>query len=519
MSQIDKLRKVLKYHRANTPKNRRRESKLIRNRYDIADRNEIRKLRSQNYKKEGDPDIIEEIEEEEKKEKFRRHQKKKKSFTFVTEDMVKKQEEEAEKKQTFIGKIFFTNFSRLFDAGSKRPLKQSDLFSLPKGARCENLVKNFDDLSTINGIQLARNLFRLVKKPMVYAIILRILEQGLGVIMPFLMAYFLKLIKVEEDKDYTRIFMCVGLAVVITMLKSILGEHSSRYTCSIMSQTGQTLRGIFYSHIMTANYSFLKNADTSFIAKMSIYEFDAIIKFMGNIPKIASFPITFSLVLTLIILQVGSSSLVLLVVFVLASLFLAYLDHKMLKMNKKYKKIGSKRTLILTEMLTDMRAVKINSWEVYFYKKLKQVRNNEITVLNKLSLDRAISNSVFFLTPILCSALIIFFEHKKNQQTLDVAVAFAIVSVLNQLQKPLNVLSSSVDLYIDFKIGHKSLSRFFNSITQKPQDYNNKPWLGLGEIRVFDCTGCLEDDLVTHKKIDKIFGIREKMENKGKKNY
>lgn len=125
----------------------------------------------------------------------------------------------------------------------------------------------------------------------------------------------------------------------------------------------------------------------------------------------------------------------------------------------------------------------------------------------------------FFCNSILSSALIIFLEYRKTNTALDVGVAFAIVSVLNQLQKPLNILSSSVDLYIDFKIGHKSLSRFFKTISQKPQDYNNKPWLELGEIRVFDCTGCLEDDIVTHKKIDKIFGIRNNKKSKDKKNF
>jgi len=109
----------------------------------------------------------------------------------------------------------------------------------------------------------------------------------------------------------------------------------------------------------------------------------------------------------------------------------------MLKMNEKYKKIGSKRSLLITEMLYDMKAVKINSWEDFFFRKLSQVRKTEIKVLNKLSLDRAFSNSLFVLTPILCSTLIIYFKKTNSDETLDVGIAFAIVSVLNQLQRPL----------------------------------------------------------------------------------
>jgi len=90
------------------------------------------------------------------------------------------------------------------------------------------------------------------------------------------------------------------------------------------------LRGIFASHVMTSNYSFLKNADTSFIAKMSIYEFDAIIQFMGNIPDFASFPVGFLFAVALILFTVGLSSLVMIPIFATSISLLFYFDYKLM---------------------------------------------------------------------------------------------------------------------------------------------------------------------------------------------
>ena len=530
---LHRLRSVLNQQIIKTPQKQRHS--MVKGRYDIVDRkaamlSKFGELTRKDEDKKielGQPKSDNEDGEEEKEnpehkksilKNASRSPKRRKtrnrltrSLSFLKQSIVGNKSKGKKQKKTILDIIFFIHFSRLFDVGSKRTLLEGDLFPLPPAVKCSNLVKQYDNLELAHGTQLGRNLFRLVQTPMAYAVCLKIVEQGLGVIMPFLMASFLNQIKKEkEDREYRRIYAIICSAVMITMLKSLFKEHSMKYTCQVMSRTGQCLRGIFYSHIMTANYSFLKTVDTSFIAKMSIYEFDAIIKFMGNIPNFASFPFTFILSVSLIVNQVGSSSLVMLIVFLLASMFLAYLDHKMLFLNEKYKKIGSKRTLLLTEMLSDMREVKINSWEHYFGERLEKVRNREISVLNKLSLDRALSNCLFFLTPIICSALIIFIKHNSTNETLDIGVAFAIVSVLNQLQKPLNILSSSVDLYIDFKIGHTSLSRFFRYIPQKPDSFKNITELDIGEIRLSYCTGCLEDDIETHEQINKIFGIRDK---------
>ena len=143
------------------------------------------------------------------------------------------------KKCSIMDSVFFANFSRLFNIGAKRPLTEADLFPLPKAVQCANLVDEFDNLILMHGLSFGKNLFRLVKLPMALAILLKIIEQVLAVTTPFIMAYFLKEIKKDkEDWDYRIIYTTIGLAVLNTLMKSIIKEHALKYTCQVMSKCG-----------------------------------------------------------------------------------------------------------------------------------------------------------------------------------------------------------------------------------------------------------------------------------------
>lgn len=408
--------------------------------------------------------------------------------------------------------LFFRKFETLFNKVGR--LTENDLYMLPNDSKVRSLVENFDLIQVHNGIALGKNLLRLVSKEISIAITMKIFEQAIGVIIPFLTAIYIRELNSNSVNTLELVSILIFTPFLI-LVSSLLREHSANYVSRIKSTIGQCLRGIFFSHLVTSNYSFLQNVNGSFIAKMTIFEFDAIESFIGNIPNFASFPFTFVLAVTLIVLEVGTSSLVMLIAFLAASGVLLYLDRRMLKANLAYKKCGSKRTQLLTEMLSDIKSIKLNSWELYFTEKLKKVRKEEINLLNSLSRERAISNCIFFLIPLICATFIIGNKRLLGNEHLDVTVSLAIVTVLNSLQRPLKILASLLDSYLDFKIGHKSLDNFFKRIDQKPsQDKVQKSWIEVGEVKMFDCTGAIIDDLKMHELMDRIFHLRKKNEKR-----
>lgn len=407
--------------------------------------------------------------------------------------------------------FFFTSTSKLFDKGNMQELKEDDLFTLAPSAEIRKLVRKFDRAQSLKLWSFGGVIFYENRQSLTFAMIFKVFEQAMNVSLPFLTTEIVKTLKITPI-DYKYIAWITTLSAALAFFGGICKEHSGKFISQVKARTGQQLRGIFFSHLITANYSFLKNVDVSFIAKMSIYEFDAIINFVGSVPEFLSFPITFTITMVLIILQVGKVTVSMAGLFMVAIIILGILNRRIIVMAIQYKKIGSIRTHLLTEVTSDMKSIKINSWEDLYQEKLKDLRKQEVKLLNSISFSRAMTITVIFLTPLLCSLLIISLDVFVNGDILDAVVCLAVVSMLSQLQKPLRTLAGCVDLYIDFEIGHKSLSDFFKLVSQKPINDLGQPWLERGEIKIFNCTGCIEEDLKIHRIIGKIFNRRGEKE-------
>lgn len=424
-------------------------------------------------------------------------------------------------KESWCEFLFFTRSSQLFSKASKQDLKESDLFDLAPQMLIKNTVKYYDYKQSLQQSSMGWTLLLLSRWDLFLSAVLLIMTQSIGVALPHFIAQFIrsldKIERLEEARPIAVSSAWILSLVVFSYLKSILNEHAKKVICRITTRTGQCLRGIFYSHILTSNYSFLKNVDASFISKMSVSEFDSIIKFMSNVPRMIAFPFPFMLTVLLIVLQVGKVSLVVLVTFLAAGLIHALTDHSMIGKQNTYKKVGSLRIRILTEVMKDLSTLKMNSFEEVYLRKLKQIRRREVKSLNILSTQRAFSNSILILVPLLSACLIIFLVHIQEQRDIDVILSLTIVSSLNILKNPLKVASMMVDLYMDFQIGHKSLDNFFSKVKQKPeQRVIQSSDLQMGEVRIFDCTGVIEHSLKSHSVIQSIFHTRKVIKNRQK---
>ena len=404
-------------------------------------------------------------------------------------------------------RLFFWQYSRIFQSKIQKHFNMRNLYRLPKSLRANICVNQFDYIQTETLYKLTTVIFTIIRANLVKAVILKVLEQWSLAAIPFLMTSYVSQLQ-RAESDLPTVLMILFGCTFLMFVSAFSREHSARYTSIIEAKTGQVLRGIFFSHIMTSNYSFLRNVDPGFIAKMVLFEFESITNFIGSVPSFVSFPFTFSVIVALIVWQVGFWSLWIMVgVFFFNLIILIFINHRMVKMSLRYKQIGSMRAKVLSEIMTDIRTVKVNSWEEYYIDKLQKIRKNEIKSLNTVSFYLALSNSIFFLIPLVCSFLIILarqYLYQEGEQ-IDVVVAFAIISMLKQLQGPLKILAGCLDLYKDFQIGSTSLSNFFTFVKQKEDQGLEQPWLDVGQVRMFNCTGTIEDDMKVHTLTENIF--------------
>jgi len=397
----------------------------------------------------------------------------------------------------------------IFTISAKKGLEETDLRPIDIALKCETLVDQFDALQKSKKRTFAANLLKMVEVKLFWCTGFRIIEQCLTISLPYLMTLFIGELKTYKSTKSNLIYGIILLSVVVSIGSSYFREHSNRLSCRIKSEVGQCLRGIFYSHVITANYSFLKHGDTKFIARMSMYEFDAIVDFIGDIPNLLAFPFTLIMVIFLIVSKLGGMTFSLIIVLVFICILLGIMNKTIIYRQNICKGIGSKRTRILLEMLSDIRSIKVNGWEEYLLTSLEMLRFKEVNTMNKISVIRAIEDALLHMTPVICSIVFIIGQQVIYNVEIDVEVSLAVLSVLTNLKSPLMLLSSYSDMYLNFRIAIKSLSQFFIEISQIPSSSNNySPNLKLGEIEIFDCTLQVVDMLHIDQILARIASLR-----------
>lgn len=126
-----------------------------------------------------------------------------------------------------------------------------------------------------------------------------------------------------------------------------------------------------FDKITTANISFLKLADSSLITKMFLFEFNIITGFVAQVPNLFSFPLIFSFSLIVMVYFISWTTLITLVMFIIAWVFLIFVTKKKAITAMREKYFSSKRSTIVQEVLSKLKLVKAGNYEKYFELYLK----------------------------------------------------------------------------------------------------------------------------------------------------
>ena len=171
------------------------------------------------------------------------------------------------------------------------------------------------------------------------------------------------------------------------------------------------------------------------------------------------------------------------------------------------------RTRLMTEILNNMKSIKLFAWGQAFMNKLNYVRNDqELKTLRKIGAAQAFANFTWSTTPFLvsCSTFTVFVLTTDQPLTTD--IVFPALTLFNLLTFPLAVLPMVITSIIEATVAVGRLTNFFtaeelqeNAVIRKP------PTLDRGDesIRVRDATftwdrnesrNCLENiDFTAHK--------------------
>lgn len=105
----------------------------------------------------------------------------------------------------------------------------------------------------------------------------------------------------------------------------------------------------------------------------------------------------------LLVYTLGVSALVGLGILIGVAPFQGWLFGKLMAYRGTQEKIVDQRVRLLTEIINNIRAVKLYAYETFFGQKVSELRTQELAKLKGFGLMHALINSTFYFLPILAA--------------------------------------------------------------------------------------------------------------------
>ena len=185
----------------------------------------------------------------------------------------------------------------------------------------------------------------------------------------------------------------------------------------------------------------------------------------------------------------------------------------MKNLQKKQMKNKDARTRLVTEILNNMKSIKLFAWSTAFMNKLNFVRNEqELKTLRKIGASQAFANFTWSTTPFLvsCSTFTVFVLTRDEPLTTE--LVFPALTLFNLLGFPLAILPMVITSIIEATVAVGRLTSFLTAEELQPNAVQKRECAaGIGDesVRVRDATftwdrnesrKCLEDiDFLAHK--------------------
>ncbi|KAH0563476.1 hypothetical protein GP486_001960 [Trichoglossum hirsutum] len=133
-------------------------------------------------------------------------------------------------------------------------------------------------------------------------------------------------------------------------------------------------------------------------------------------------------------------------------------------LQKEQMKNKDSRTRLVTEILNNMKSIKLYAWGAPFMSKLNFIRNDqELKTLRKIGAAQAFFNFAWSSTPFLvsCSTFMVFVL--TQEQPLTTEIVFPALTLFNLLTFPLAILPMVITSIVEASVAVGRLTRFFTA--------------------------------------------------------
>ncbi|XP_057820877.2 putative ABC transporter C family member 15 isoform X1 [Cryptomeria japonica] len=361
---------------------------------------------------------------------------------------------------SFLSRVSFSWMKPLLDVGNNKPLDIDDVPQVADIHKAEQAYDNFRiQLDTkVSGFSIAKRLFLIVLKDVFFTALLAALNTCSSYVGPYFIDNFIQCIAGKGE------FASEGIVLACAFLfAQVVESLSTRHYIFRTIQMGICVKAaltaaIYKKGLMLSSQSRQKHTSGEIINYMSV-DTPQIGDFCWCVNDIWNAPLQVLLALIILYQNLGLASLAGVVATVLVMMANFPLGKMQEKYNTNLMEEKDKRMKATSEILRNMRVLKLQAWETTFLLKLETLRREECNWLKKYFYTRAGSTFVFWAAPIFVS-VVTFGTCKILGVPLTTGKILSTLATFKILQEPINNLPDLISMIAQTKVSLDRIASF-----------------------------------------------------------
>ncbi|KAL8043325.1 hypothetical protein ABFX02_09G113300 [Erythranthe guttata] len=379
---------------------------------------------------------------------------------------------------SFLSKLTFSWINPLLRLGNSRPLNLDDVSSL--GSEDEAIVayKKFTDewkkLETEKGANGSTNLAfgviaRVYWKNMALAGICVLIRTIAVVATPLFLYAFVNYSNLE-NKNPKRGFFLVGLLVFLKIFESLSNRHFYFYSRRIgMRMRSALMVAVYQKQLKLSSLGRRRHSTGEIVNYISVDAYR-----MGDFPMWfhVGWASVVQIFLAIAVLSavVGVGVLPGLVPLVVFGFFNVPFARLLQKYQTEFMIVQDKRLRSLSEILNNMKIIKLQSWEENFKNTVESYRRSEFDWLSRTQYMKTYTTVLYWMSPTIVSSVIFFGCVFFKSAPLDAGTIFTVLAALRSMSEPVRFLPEAISSLIQVKVSFDRISSFLLEDELKQQD-------------------------------------------------
>ncbi|KAM3143255.1 hypothetical protein pb186bvf_004587 [Paramecium bursaria] len=377
----------------------------------------------------------------------------------LVEDLIQK--EQKQKKEGIISKLFFYSVYPIMKLAKSTPLEPDMIPDLEEENKSQYIHSIFKKKLDVGEINLRKALAKTFRNELILIFIILFVYTMGQLAIPVLIKYVIDYI-MDPHKDLKKGGYLLGIIIGVRLSNIFTQSHSR----SLIRNIGYEAMTVVSLEIMAKalKVSFQSNRSHTNGQVLNLMQVDAakLILVTTYISSVALIPLQLGVSFYLMYRLIGISFVAGLIIIFLAIFVNVLLGRMLITNQNKLMKDKDQRTKAANELFSNIKFIKINALEEYFYDKLQILRKKEVSSLRKRLYSSAANIFTVWLTPQMVLTftfgLYVYLGHD-----LVPSNTFAIISLFQMLQQPMLQLPIAFNSLIETNIALLRIQKFLRT--------------------------------------------------------